>query len=187
MTAAALPGPWTRQCYVLRSWVEEHDWAVGCEVGVLRGRNLFSLLDWFPELSMIAVDQWLCLEDTGEPGFETYVLHDMERYAAFVMKTSLDYGARCRVIRQDSVAAAGLILDVTLDFVFIDACHTEAAVRADIMAWAPKIKSTGYLCGHDRHRPEVRLVLDELLPGWEPWPSECWRIPRNAIRGLNHS
>ena len=178
----ALPGPQTQQCFVLESWVREHGWALGCEVGVLRGRNLFHLLDRFPDLSMIAVDQWLRLEDTGESGFETYARHDMEGYARFVIGRACAYGERCTVFRRASVAAAKTVPDETLDFVFIDACHTEAAVRADIAAWTPKIKPSGYLTGHDRQRSEVRRVLDDLLPGWEEWPSKCWRIARSATR-----
>ena len=177
-----LPGPQTQQCFVLEGWVREHGWTAGCEVGVLRGRNLFHLLDQFPGLSMIAVDQWLRLEDTGQPGFETYAGHDMEGYARHVMSRARAYGERCTVHRLASLEAAALVPVGSLDFVFIDACHTEAAARADIMAWTPKIKPSGYLTGHDRQRPEVRLVLDDLLPGWEEWPSKCWRIARNAIR-----
>ncbi len=179
----ALPGPQTQQCFVIEGWVREHGWTAGCEVGVLRGRNLFHLLDLFPTLSMLAVDQWLRLEDSGEPGFETYARHDMDEYARYVMSRGAgDYGERCTVHRLPSIEAAQLVPDASLDFVFIDACHTEAAARADIMAWTPKIKPPGYLTGHDRQRPEVRVVLDDLLPGWEAWPSKCWRIARNAVR-----
>ena len=178
----ALPGPQTQQCFVIESWVREHGWTAGCEVGVLRGRNLFHLLDRFPDLSMIAVDPWLRLEDTGEAGFETYSRHDMEGYARFVTDRAGGYGERCTVLRRASVDAAKVVPDQSLDFVFVDACHTEAAVRVDILAWLPKIKPAGYLTGHDRQRPEVRLVLDDLLPGWEAWPSKCWRIARKAIR-----
>ena len=178
----ALPGPETQQCFVLESWVRECGWTRGCEVGVLRGRNLFHLLDQFPHLSMIAVDQWLRLEDTGEEGFETYARHDMEHYAAYVAAHAEIYDDRCEVIRAPSVDAAGLVPAASLDFVFIDACHTEAAIRADIAAWAPKIKPAGYVCGHDWQRPEVRLVIDELLPGWEQYPHKCWRIAKNNVR-----
>ncbi len=177
----ALPGPQTRQCFVLEGWVGDKGWTTGCEVGVLRGRNLFHLLGLFPALSMLAVDQWLRLEDTGEPGFETYAGRDMEGYARFVMGRAAHYGERCTVHRLASIEAAKLVADGSLDFVFIDACHTEAAARADILAWAPKVKPTGYLTGHDRLRPEVRRVIDDLLPGWEEWPSKCWRIARSAI------
>lgn len=183
MTPDALPGPETQQCFVLEGWVREHGWTAGCEVGVLRGRNLFHLLDRFPRLSMIAVDQWLKLEDTGELGFETYVRHDMEAYARFVTARASTYclGKRCTVHRLASVEAAQLVPDGSLDFVFIDACHTEVAVRADFAVWMPKIKASGYLTGHDWQRPEVRRVLDDLLPGWERWPSKCWRIPKAKI------
>lgn len=35
------------------------------------------------------------------------------------------------------------------ELIFIDADHREAAVRADIAAWAPYVRPGGILCGHD--------------------------------------
>ena len=52
-------------------------------------------------------------------------------------------------IRMDSVLAAGLYQDNSLDFVFIDACHDYEAVKKDIEAWYPKVKGGGIISGHD--------------------------------------
>jgi hypothetical protein len=66
--------------------------------------------------------------------------------------------ARC-----DSVAAATLHADQSVDFCFIDADHTEAAVRRDIEAWLPKIKPGGILAGHDIDSPAVHAAVTSLL------------------------
>jgi hypothetical protein len=50
---------------------------------------------------------------------------------------------------QDSTEAAKRFEDGSVDFCFIDACHDEAKVRADINAWLPKIRKGGVLAGHD--------------------------------------
>ena len=48
-----------------------------------------------------------------------------------------------------SLEAANLIKDKSLDICFIDADHRYAAVKADILAYAPKVKDGGILSGHD--------------------------------------
>ena len=48
-----------------------------------------------------------------------------------------------------SLEAATLIEDKSLDICFIDADHRYDAVKADILAYAPKVKDGGILCGHD--------------------------------------
>jgi SAM-dependent methyltransferase len=56
--------------------------------------------------------------------------------------------------------------DETLDFIYIDGCHTYDAVRYDILNWSKKLKKGGILSGHDYNNacfPGVRKAVDELL------------------------
>jgi len=69
-----------------------------------------------------------------------------------------------------SVEAAELFDDESVSFVFIDAAHDYESVRADILAWLPKLKSGGWMAGDDFYwggqgemRPIFRAV-SELLP-----------------------
>jgi hypothetical protein len=67
------------------------------------------------------------------------------------------------VLKSPSLAAAKQFEDASLDFVYLDACHEEASVAADIKAWLPKVKVGGVLCGHDFTREwfsVVRAVLE---------------------------
>lgn len=59
-------------------------------------------------------------------------------------------------IKMDSVDAAKLYEDNSLDFVFIDGDHLYESVRSDIDAWLPKVKIGGYLSGHD--------YIDHIMP-----------------------
>jgi len=54
-----------------------------------------------------------------------------------------------KVVVSDSISAAKNYEDESLDFVFIDADHSEAAVYSDLCAWYPKIKKNGIIAGHD--------------------------------------
>lgn len=65
--------------------------------------------------------------------------------------------------RGESLMVVEEYQDASLDFVFIDANHTYEHVKADILAWLPKIKSGGYLAGHDYTWPGPRQAVDELF------------------------
>lgn len=85
-------------------------------------------------------------------------------------------------IRLPSVQAANMYADNSIFFVFIDGSHLYEAVKEDILAWLPKVKSGGFIGGHDIDQPEefngVRRAVDELIgpknialynKGWASW------------------
>lgn len=70
------------------------------------------------------------------------------------------------VIKNDSVKAAEMFEDGSLDFVYIDASHDYEDVKADINAWLPKVRKGGMLAGDDYLiYPGVKQAVDELLSG----------------------
>jgi predicted O-methyltransferase YrrM len=52
-------------------------------------------------------------------------------------------------LRMDSCEAAKQFDDESLDVVYIDMTHTYEAVKKDIQCWLPKVKTGGYIAGHD--------------------------------------
>lgn len=48
-----------------------------------------------------------------------------------------------------SLEAANLVLDESLDFIYIDANHFKQHVLDDIAAWYPKVRKGGIIAGHD--------------------------------------
>jgi hypothetical protein len=163
--------------FVLEALVKERGWTRGAEVGVKRGETFGHLLGSCPDLHMIVVDQWLRLEDTGEPGLETYRRLDMAEVENVARDVAARHPDRCQIIKGCSWEVAWHVADHSLDFVFIDASHTERAVRLDVAAWRPKVRAGGWLTGHDWDRPEVRKVLDDMLPGWQRHESDVWSLP----------
>ena len=67
-------------------------------------------------------------------------------------------------IQSDSVIAAGRFDAESIDFVFLDGGHAYEQVRADLLAWLPKVKLGGIVAGHDYDFPGVRRAVAELLP-----------------------
>jgi len=68
-----------------------------------------------------------------------------------------------KAVRMESVAAAAMYADNSLDFVFIDADHTYESITSDIQSWLPKVKIGGIISGHDYNHPPVKQAVHELL------------------------
>jgi hypothetical protein len=78
-----------------------------------------------------------------------------------------------------SVEMAATYLDNSLDFVFIDAAHDYENVKADIIAWLPKIKVGGVISGHDYQHEPVRKAVYEILGTELLLIGSCWS--RNKV------
>jgi hypothetical protein len=166
----------TDQRRVIIDLVREHGWKRGAEVGVLKGKTLFSVLDACPDLSMIGVDQWKVLPLRPDENAETYADFDMRAIETDVHRKMSRYGGRCQIFKGDSVSQARRLQDGWLDFVFIDADHTEEGVRRDIEAWAPKVRAGGMILGHDLWWSTVGKVVREMFPDHVAYGEEVWGV-----------
>ena len=166
----------TDQRRVIIDLVRKNDWRHGVEIGVLKGKTLFSVLDACPKLSMIGVDQWKVLPLREDENAETYSVFDMQKIEADVHRKMIEYGGRCQIFKGDSVSQASRIRDESVDFVFIDGDHTENGVRRDIEAWAPKVRSGGMILGHDCSWSTVQRVLNDVFPDYQDFGEEVWGV-----------
>jgi hypothetical protein len=66
-------------------------------------------------------------------------------------------------VKSTSVEAANLYSDNSLDFVFIDANHVYEAVCIDIATWYPKVKSGGFIAGHDYKDEPVKHAVNTVI------------------------
>ena len=72
--------------------------------------------------------------------------------------------------RIDSVSMASNIPNGSLDLVFVDAAHDYRNVRADIIAYWPKLKPTGVMAGHDfAHWRNWAEIRQDRLDRRGPW------------------
>jgi predicted O-methyltransferase YrrM len=69
------------------------------------------------------------------------------------------------MLRMTSVEAACHFADGQIDAVYIDGRHDYENVKADILAWKPKVKTGGIIAGHDYgpHAPGVIKAVNEVF------------------------
>lgn len=73
-----------------------------------------------------------------------------EEYKALLKEKNLD---KVEVIKDFSTNACHRFSNESIDLVFIDASHDFENVKADILAWMPKIKKGGMIMFHDYPEP----------------------------------
>jgi hypothetical protein len=75
-----------------------------------------------------------------------------------------------------SVWASYVFPTENIDAIFIDADHSEAAVREDIASWLPVVKPGGILAGHDYDEEGVKAAVDAILKpkGEVKTVGRCW-------------
>ena len=132
------------------------------EVGAWKGRSAaymaVEIANSGKNIKFDVVDTWQgSLEHQTDPSITNDTL-----YLEFLanMKPAEDYYTARRM---PSLEAAESYPDGSLDFVLIDASHEYADVRADILAWLPKIRPGGTLAGDDYNWPGVKQAVNELL------------------------
>jgi len=157
------------------------------EVGIYLGRSICSLAEVVEcsgkQITVIGVDtcQGSGPEGPREKDFHgDAVQQGGGTFAGALHKNILDCGFadKVQLIISDSVAAAELFPDASLDWVHLDARHDCASVKADIEAWLRKIKPGGWLSGDDYNEekwPGVVKAVRELLPRAEAWSDQQWR------------
>ena len=75
----------------------------------------------------------------------------------------------------DGTDEAALVMpDASVDFVFVDADHTEEAVARDIATWTPKVRPGGLIAGHDIRWPTVRRAVAASGPFEEAGHDQVW-------------
>jgi predicted O-methyltransferase YrrM len=129
-----------------RLWAEL-GYRVGAEIGTEQGKFAAEICNHNPGVVLYCIDPY--------KAYDRYEQHQtQEKLDRFhdEAKTRLD-DYEVLFMRAPSVEAAPYFEDGELDFVFIDANHAYEYVKADIEAWAPKVRRGGMVCGHD-YKPE---------------------------------
>ena len=143
------------------------------EVGCWKGRSTaflaVTLIQYGKVFRLHAVDHWKgCLEGYYQNSQVAQELRDDKVFDDFKQNLA-PVAKHMNIIRSNSVDAAAQFEDNSLDMVTIDDDHLYESVINSIVAWAPKIKPGGFLCGDDcdRHYPGVeRAVRTAFGENW---------------------
>lgn len=120
------------------------------EVGVREGKNAMQMLKTLTIETLYLVDNYEAYQD-GFKHMTSQEFQDMwYRNMFYYME---DHTDKVVLITKPSLFAVTLFNDESLDYVYLDANHSFDSVRADIWAWANKIKPGGVLGGHDYGHP----------------------------------
>lgn len=137
--------------------------AKGAEIGVFAADLSERLLN--AGMSLIMVDSWE-QQGTyqGTRDFHASLNQDQQDSFYEMSKNRVGFAnGRARIIRKRSVEAAKDIEDCSLDFVFIDADHSYEGCKADIEAWAPKVREGGWISGHDYDNPGTDMGVKQAV------------------------
>lgn len=178
---AAASSPDRLRFEFLASLARRFGWTRGAELGVAAGETTAHLLARCPDLYLIGVDAWQAQPENAGP--ETYVEWDHGANERAARRTVSPYGDRCRLIDGWTHEVGARMPSGVLDFLWIDADHSEQAVRRDILVWSRALKPGGWLLGHDINWPTVKAAVDDLVPGYEIGPDCVWFRPLNPADG----
>lgn len=146
------------------------------EIGTWKGRSFSSVALAVPDgCTVLAVDHWngsIGEQNTFHADAEVACVEFFKTYFAIKemrSKTDLYFNAI------GSLAAARIFPDRSLATVFLDGSHDYESVKADILAWLPKLRKGGLLCGHDATMPGVQRALYDTI-GKGKWKHELHTI-----------
>ena len=144
----------------------------GVEVGVYDGRLSGYLLRENRDLVLVMIDRWDFVPDDHPyqaSGAEMAKRHSSAGWkdiAGMAKKNTAFAGPRAVKLRTETPQAAAMFFDGSLDFVFIDADHSEEGAYKDIAAWWPKVRAGGFIGGHDIDHPETHLSHPDGKMHW---------------------
>ena len=165
--------PWHRPYLETTNWATSYDVTTklinarqlgqGVELGTGYGWHAEQILLRCPTASVITIDAYRVEVDDMIKKFDGGAY---ERLCHETIERLQLYAERALFLRMTTEAAARVV-DVALDWLYVDASHDYASCLHDLQTWFPKLKRPGgLLMGHDYGQPQhigVKVAVDEFL------------------------
>ena len=159
-----------RRYQVLAEMINERRYQVGVELGTHRGETFYHLLRRCPQLTLTTIDAFRVTPENPVVKHRWSHAYN-ERLSRHRAKGFPD---RATVLKSDTVEAAADFENGSLDFVFVDADHSVMGCYRDIVAWYPKLKTSGAMLGHDFNWPSVDYVIRNLFGSVSRYDDHVW-------------
>lgn len=160
--------------HVIYNRIKNIENPIGAEIGVFRGECSAHLLEMHSGLKLYMIDMWSPDtykgkgDDAATEPYRAIYEKECSLNQQRAIETTAIYEDRAAIFIISSIEAAEIFPDNFLDFVFLDASHKYEDVKADIMAWKPKVKQGGFLFLHDLGLFEgVTKAVNELFLSFE--------------------
>lgn len=114
------------------------------EIGSFQGESTTIFRNNFPNAKIYAVDPWIINYDEREISINAFNALDIENNFNILTKNF-----NIIKIKMFSSEFANIIADNIIDFIYIDGDHSYNGVNNDIISWKNKIKTGGFIGGHD--------------------------------------
>ncbi len=124
--------------------------SVGAEIGVWKGDFSKLLVRRVRPAELHLIDPWIHVTDASysQAWYGRAGQDEMDAtYESVVAKLGGHSGVT--IHRETSVKAAQSFADAHFDWLYIDGDHTYEAVKADLLAWVPKVKAGGLVICDD--------------------------------------
>ena len=123
------------------------DASIAVEIGVYRGDFAANnLKHWKGKYVMVDAWRWR----SSDPGDKNFA-DDETNYANYqaTIDATKQFSARTELVRNTSTEAVVRFQDRSIQWLYIDALHTHAAVLTDLVSWFPKLMCGGLMSGDD--------------------------------------
>ncbi len=144
------------------------------EVGCWRGKSTHALASGCKGI-VWAVDHWQ--GSPSERGGAHRLATEKDVHAMFL--ENVGHMPNIEVLKMDSVEAAKLFKDRSVDMVWIDGGHDYNSIWNDLNAWWPKVKKI--LCGHDIGQDGVPSALQKFGIPHRREHTGMWVIEREIV------
>ncbi|GAG22015.1 unnamed protein product [marine sediment metagenome] len=138
---------------------------IGAEIGVSEGLFSEVLLKVCKPRRLHLIDPWTFITSDALRNDASNVCQEGQESRYTQVRQRLGVKREVEILREYSLVAVQTFGDGYFDWIYVDADHTQAGVDAE--AWWPKVKSGGWLTGHDYtmagEHITVKAQIDEFV------------------------